>query len=313
MRIARTILGAPCEFDASPGLEARQAPAAPPRLAPAPAREDGTAHEVGAPEAGFAAFLDGVQDSRVVAWLPSGIPVVLATIGAVILERVDRRLVAWGRGATVRRTFVLPRALCDRSVWDALAAQAPITDSGGEAPHPDSLLASAVECVESLRGVDERALAERWAAEETRPLWADGSVTGLGSAGRSEAVVGVVKSHRTLYADASALPALFALPVGWRTPVLTLAPADRAPAWTWYVRLRAASLVDPLHGLVRVECAPRDGPASAVADTISRWVLVERTPIALPDARWDVMAYGVARCEAYLKRGLALRASPNRP
>ena len=63
------------------------------------------------------------------------------------------------------------------------------------------------------------------------------------------------------------------------------------------------------HGLVRIEVTKPEADVTTRADDVSRWVMAERTPIALPDARWDVMSYGIARCEAYLKRGLALRSS----
>jgi hypothetical protein len=39
---------------------------------------------------------------------------------------------------------------------------------------------------------------------------------------------------------------------------------------------------------------------TARADLVSRWLLAERAPVALPDARWDVMVYGVRECEQYL-------------
>jgi hypothetical protein len=29
-------------------------------------------------------------------------------------------------------------------------------------------------------------------------------------------------------------------------------------------------------------------------------MLAERAPVALPDARWDVMVYGIRDCEQYL-------------
>ena len=37
------------------------------------------------------------------------------------------------------------------------------------------------------------------------------------------------------------------------------------------------------------------------ADEISRWILAEKTPLALPDGRWDKMSYGVRDCEEFLR------------
>ena len=81
-------------------------------------------------------------------------------------------------------------------------------------------------------------------------------------------------------------------PNGWRATVAS-----------WYLRLREAP--SPLWGLVRIEASmPTDSNRSALsvrADQISRWVLAEAAPLALPDGRWDTMAYGIRDCEQYLK------------
>ena len=37
------------------------------------------------------------------------------------------------------------------------------------------------------------------------------------------------------------------------------------------------------------------------AGAVSRWILAERAPLALPDARWDRMVYGIRDCEEYLR------------
>jgi len=34
---------------------------------------------------------------------------------------------------------------------------------------------------------------------------------------------------------------------------------------------------------------------------VSRWILGEAAPLALPDARWDKMVYGVRDCEEFLR------------
>jgi hypothetical protein len=54
--------------------------------------------------------------------------------------------------------------------------------------------------------------------------------------------------------------------------------------------------------LVRVE-VPLLQPSSAAdrADVVSSWVLGESAPVALPDGRWDTMAYGIRDCEQYLR------------
>ena len=39
----------------------------------------------------------------------------------------------------------------------------------------------------------------------------------------------------------------------------------------------------------------------ARADEISRWIVAEGSPLALPDGRWDKMAYGIRDTEEFLR------------
>ncbi len=56
------------------------------------------------PEVGFVAFLDGIQESVVACYLPTGAPVVHGTVAAVIRERRNRRMFTW-RHAVERRLY----------------------------------------------------------------------------------------------------------------------------------------------------------------------------------------------------------------
>jgi hypothetical protein len=40
---------------------------------------------------------------------------------------------------------------------------------------------------------------------------------------------------------------------------------------------------------------------SARADEISRWIIAEGSPLALPDGRWDKMTYGIRDTEEFLR------------
>ena len=122
------------------------------------------------------------------------------------------------------------------------------------------------------------------------------------SRGRALAV-GVVKSHRTLYARGDALDD------GARARG---SASGRACSWSrrksgervasWYLRLRDPRGHDPMWGLVRVEIAmPGSDDIGARADEVSRWILAEAQPVALPDSRWDKMVYGVRDCEEFLR------------
>lgn len=128
----------------------------------------------------------------------------------------------------------------------------------------------------------------------------DGSITGSGIASKSSLVAGVVKSHRRLYADGDAFRVLVNLEAGERSSIFRVAPRSRHAVASWYVRLRQSKGRDALFGLVRVESAQTDD-ISQRADEISRWIIAEGAPLALPDGRWDKMAYGIRHTEEFLR------------
>ena len=52
---------------------------------------------------------------------------------------------------------------------------------------------------------------------------------------------------------------------------------------------------------VALPSSVRQGDIAARADEVSRWILAEVSPLALPDSRWDKMVYGVRDCEEFLR------------
>jgi hypothetical protein len=87
--------------------------------------------------------------------------------------------------------------------------------------------------------------------------------------------------------------------------VFRITSRKRTTVASWYLRLRDPAGHDPMWGLVRVEVAhPAPDAADRIgerADEVSRWILAEVAPLALPDARWDKMVYGVRDCEEFLR------------
>jgi hypothetical protein len=316
-RLAELLGGGSVSHGAGGPLEATHArPAEPSRLVATPVIEGHAmrAHRVRtAPAPQFAAFLDGTQHSHVARY-EAGMPIVFGTVAAVVRVRRNRRLVTWGRGPLVARSLYAPCAHLPTAATDALFAlgvrivDTTLPAEDGEIPpaHPLGLLERAVHLVQADRERVERELAEAWCRAEDTPLFVDGSIQASEQVATAPCVAGVVKTHRTLYAAGDALRAVLALPAGWRSSAFRVAIGRRTPVASWYLRLRDAAGRDPMWGLVRVEAAlpdPADPPEALAerADEVSRRVLAEVTPLALPDGRWDKMVYGIRDCEEFLR------------
>jgi hypothetical protein len=319
LRAARRLLraltpGGVVEDDVSASLEITQGGVDPPRMAAATLLEGRAIrpHVVeGEPTVRFGAFLDGTQRSHVVAF-EGGVPIVFAQAAAVIRVRIDRRMRTWGGGAVIHRGLYVPRSMLSPGTWLALSRSGvPVTDTLADAneipsAHPFELLRMAVHAAGARRQLLEAELAAQWCANEIAPLFIDGPLPrGDGSPCESVAV-GVVTSHHTLYADAHDLKTILRLEEGERSSVLRVQGKRQRPVASWYLRLREPVGHQPTWGLVRVELAlpEGDGPLDALpgrADEISRWILAEVVPLALPDGRWDRMVYGIRDCEEYLR------------
>jgi hypothetical protein len=254
---------------------------------------------------GFSAFMDGAQAIRIVTWF-KGIPIVWATVSAAVRVRIDRRLVTWTAGAPiVRSRFYIPLRYLPElagSGSDDLFVDTAASDSAGRFPsrHPAALMEAAVKRVQQDRERCEMSLAEAWCELGTGTLYVDGGISGSESTARSRNVVGVVKSHRRIYADGDAFQVLVELGPGCRSSIFELRSTSRPPVASWYVRTRSAKGRDALFSLVRVEAACSDDVASR-ADELSRWLIAEGAPLALPDSRWDKVAYGIHDTEEFLR------------
>ena len=281
-----------------------------PRLDPPELLEGATlrARKVpGEPVARFAAFLDGTQASRVLQYAGS-VPLVHGTVAAVVRIRRERRMQTW-REPLVSRGLYVPRSLLASDVQGALADLGiEVFDIAAtrdlESIHPFAIQDAALQAVQRHRSALERELAEAWIADGEGELFMDGGISESAVVATSTRVVGVVKSHQQLYVHGDDLPAVLGLRHGERTSVTVVSPRTRTRVASWYLRLRDSGGRDPLWGLVRVETAVparTAGEITDLADEVSRWVLAEALPIALPDGRWDKMVYGIRDCEEFLR------------
>lgn len=289
----------------------RDASADPPRLVDAEPLEPGTfaARSVGDDDGErVAAFLDGRQESRVAAH--AGLtPIVWGQVGAVIRRRVDRRLTTWPGGLRRHAGLWAPRTALPDAVWARLAEAAPVVDLSADAStgavHPFAWTDQAYHAVQEAREELERTLADAWVAAPEGMLYVDGAIPKADRVARAATVLGVVKSHRSLYVAPEALGVLATLRPGERSSAFRVTSARRTAVASWYARLHDPRGRAPLFGLVRLEAALLDGEAQEAftvrADRLTRLVLAERAPLALPDARWAVMAYGIRDCEEVLR------------
>ena len=257
-------------------------------------------------DSGFGAFLDGAQNVRIINHC-DGIPIVWATVSAAVRVRRHRRLVAWERErpAVAARYYVPFRYLEDlpsRLRADPRVVDTAQPDVAGAIPsrHPAALLERAMLKIQQDREVVEQALAEAWCRSESSTLYVDGSITASRVASTSPLAIGVIKSHRTLYAEGDAFRVVVGLEAGERSSVFRVTPRNRNPVASWYVRVRSPRGRDALFGLVRVEAA-ESGDLTNRADEISRWIIAEGSPLALPDGRWDKMSYGIRDTEEFLR------------
>jgi hypothetical protein len=283
-----------------------------PRLVGATMVEKGPlrAHRVfDPPTLGFRAFLDGTQRSEVAMYVGT-VPIVLGHVAAVVRERRNRRMHTWGAPLVEKRLYC-PRTRIAPAAWETLLGEYGdlLVDTGDDetdlASHPYALRDAAVHRVLAHREELEQRLAESWCRREREPLFIDGGITGSEVVAVSGCTVGVVKSHRTLYAENDTLGIVTELAYSCRSSVFRVTSRRRAMVASWYLRLRDPSGRDPMWGLVRVEVAhPSPAAVDRIggrADEVSRWILAEASPLSLPDARWDKMVYGVRDCEEFLR------------
>ncbi|CAN5510598.1 hypothetical protein BH09GEM1_BH09GEM1_16560 [soil metagenome] len=257
----------------------------------------------------FRAFLDGTQRSQVATYVGIA-PVVQGTVAAVVRERQARRMHTW-RSPLVEERVYAPRSMMSPSNWNLLTREFGailidttdvVAEVGG---HPLALRDAAVHRVQEHREQLEHRLAEAWCSSEDGALFIDGGISGNDRVACSTRTVGVVKSHRTLYAEGNALSTVLSLAEGERSSVFRVTSPKRTTVASWYLRLRNPAGFDPMWGLVRAEVAmPVAHDVDRIderADEVSRQILAEVSPLALPDARWDKMVYGVRDCEEFLR------------
>lgn len=304
--LARHIEGVELASHSDPPLERVAGMEDTPRLLDCQSLEapGAASRNVGNPQPALAAFLDGTQRSEKIAYR-HGVPIVLGTVGAVVRVRSAKGTVTW---RMVKEMLICaPLSLVGPSLRGFLGQTVPVVDTesatNGDAAsairHPDEAARRALHLVQGARERIEKSLAEQWLAERPEePLLVDGSISRIVSGAEKRLIIGLVKSHRTLYQTGGDVAHVLSLHQGTRSRAF-LVESRNGPVASWYLRLRREEGRDPLHGLVRVEI-PQATFSAERADAASRWILAETAPASLPDARWDRLLYGVRDCEMFL-------------
>lgn len=257
----------------------------------------------GAARGRFTCFMDGMQRPRGPIYINAPVPIIYGYVAAAVRVRgTDRRMRTLAGCHEIDEALYFPRKLAER--YGLMIAGVRYVDTGSDEviEHPLALAQAAHDKISTVRGRLESDLASRWVTENAGGedwLLVDGGLqSDYGEAGN---VVGVTKSHGTQYLTWEEQSVVLGLKVGERSSAFVpIVRSRRRPVYSWYLRMHPSEGRDVYFGLIRVE-APRSARVLGMVDEISRWLLAERAPLSLPDARWDKMIYPIRDCEMFMK------------
>lgn len=267
------------------------------------AEGDMRAMEIGAPVSGrFTCFMDGMQRPRGPIYINAPVPIIYGYVAAAIRVRgSDRRMRTLAGFHEIDEALYFPKKLAERHGLAITGVRFVDTGDDETIEHPLALAQAAHDKISNVRNRLEADLASRWVNESAGDDWllVDGGLQS--DYGESANIVGVTKSHGTQYLTWDEQRVVLALRVGERSGAFIPKPRSGSrPVYSWYLRMHASEGKDVYFGLIRVE-APRSARALGMVDEISRWLLAERAPLSLPDARWDKMIYPIRDCEQFMK------------
>ncbi len=281
---------APAEAAQGRRDEARTVPA---RLIEPPLRHIALGAPVAWPE--DVGFLDGTQHVELVGYVGTD-PIIAAVIQAAVRLRQARRM---QHAVSAERRIVIGRAAALHALGGALDRH-DIVSLEEEAPHPIRDLERANAMVDKARARLEIEVAATFRA--TSPscwLVIDGSLAASPDWANDARMLGVVKSHASLPFEGSELETYLTLPPGYRSSIFQPESRRVTPLYAWALRLHDFVGRDLFHGLVRIEACATEATLAA-ADTISRHLMAERSPLA-DDPRADRLLYGIHDVERYLR------------
>jgi hypothetical protein len=115
--------------------------------------------------------------------------------------------------------------------------------------------------------------------------------------------VGLVKSHRRQYfSSRQRVEKILNLKTGQRSSVFRREAntATGGHAYSFYLKLHDGPQQGPMYGLIRIELPPRQEMLKQASE-IASWLMCERCPLSMPDARYDKLLYPIRLVEQHLK------------
>lgn len=259
--------------------------------------------DVGAPSVGrFTCFMDGMQRPRGPIYINTPVPIIYGYVAAAVRVRgSDRRMRTLDGYHGVDEALYFPKKLAERYGLAITGVRHVDTSSDETIEHPLALAQAAHDKISTIRQRLESELASRWVAGNRGDDWllVDGGLQS--DYGESGNIIGVTKSHGTQYLTWDEQSVVLGLRVGERSGAfIPIVRGRRRPVYSWYLRMHPSEGRDVYFGLIRVE-APRSARVLDMIDEVSRWLLAEKAPLSLPDARWDKMIYPIRDCEMFMK------------
>lgn len=254
-------------------------------------------------------FMDGIQRSWLL-YYQDHAPVYYGYSSAVIRQRHKAIMTTYK--ARSEEALYVPFCFFDAAELAQLRSQhlaivdTMLQSEDGDRPkQPAALREFARSAITSEREKLEADLAREW-IDCDRDSWLvmDGSISISATTAECPRAIGLIKSHNTQYFDFPDQEIIFNLKTGERSSIFK--PNSKNAVCSWYLRLRYNPNEDIHFGLLRVDAALSSIPK---ADEISRWLMTERRPLSLPDARWDKMIYPIRDCEQFLRSQEPSKAS----
>ena len=265
----------------------------------------------------FSYFLDGIERKKVfiINNCKTQIPVTYGYVAAVIMKRINKQLHSIDLNfentsiyLPFKETGIEPDFYFSLDEIGKTArnfVNVGIVDVKGKRKdfplYPLEIEQMAHSAIQTQRGNFEKDLVKIWLNKGVDDGWlfVDGRLDAVSTyLSTKSQIVGVIKSHRRYYFDYQEQFKIFNMKKDFRSSVFR---PDNDNVYSWYLRIHE----DKSHGntdigIIRVEIPAKDELLKKV-DEISKWILLERNPVAFPASRWDRMIYPIKYCEDYLK------------